>query len=141
MKNVYYFSMLLLLTVSCQPQNADVDDLPDSQFKTETEGNGDYFTESLSIESDELTFVINYTGCRKAESRVFSDDWFKESHPVQLGISLQLSDAGDCEKLIRDTVKFSLTGIRERYQQQYRKQSGTVMLDLEGHTELLPYHF
>ena len=70
---------------------------------------------SAVISSDVLTMVAQYGGgCTRHEFKLFGSKRILESFPPQVDIALSHNANGDaCKALITDSLRFSLTPLRE----------------------------
>ncbi len=86
---------------------------------------------SAVIASDVLTVVAQYGGgCKQPDFKLFGSNRFLESFPPQADIVLSHNANGDlCKALITDSLRFSLTRLREAYQSSYGSK-GTLLLRL-----------
>jgi hypothetical protein len=86
---------------------------------------------STVISSDVLVMVAQYGGgCALHEFKLFGSKLFLESFPPQVDIVLSHNANGDlCKALITDSLRFSLTRLREFYQSSYGSK-GALLLRL-----------
>jgi hypothetical protein len=86
---------------------------------------------SAVISSDFLILVAQYGGgCERHDFRLFGSSRFFESFPPQADVVLSHNANGDlCKALKTDTLRFSLTRLRELYQSSYGSK-GTLLLRL-----------
>ena len=160
------FASLFLLTVGCEHvQNSmkadpndttvsisadDVDpvDIPltgtvvigeaDDSF-----GNDDFALNSAMIDGDTLEISVSYSGgCEAHKFTLIVSDQFLESFPVQLNVSLAHNAMGDtCEAYPTENYNFDLTPIKTMYQNAYRQDTGTIVLNLKDSPQELRYTF
>ena len=86
---------------------------------------------STSLSSDVLVLAVQYGGgCTHHDFKLFGSKLFLESNPPQVEIVLSHNENGDqCKALITDSLRFSLTRLRELYQSSYGSK-GTLLLRL-----------
>ncbi len=86
---------------------------------------------SAILSSDVLTIVAQYGGgCKQHDFKLYGSKRFLESFPPQADIVLSHSANGDaCKALITDSLRFSLTRLREVHQSSYGSK-GTLLLRL-----------
>ena len=92
----------------------------------------DYVLNSATITGDTLAINASYGGgCESHEFTLIVSEQFLESHPVQLAVSL-VHDGNDdrCEAWLTEDYTCDLTRIKTYYQESYRQDTGTVVLNL-----------
>lgn len=95
-------------------------------------GTDAYVINSAAITGDTLEVSVSYSGgCEEHRFTLIVSESFLESHPVQLHISLAHDANGDaCEAWPTETYIFNLSPIKGRYQEAYRQEAGTIILQL-----------
>ncbi len=88
---------------------------------------GDFTVRTARVDGDILTLQVAFSGCGPAEFDLVSTNLFLESYPVQSGALLSF-DAGDCEALVVQTVRFDLTPLKEVYRRDYRREHDVIIL-------------
>jgi hypothetical protein len=98
---------------------------------------------NLKLEGDTLTINVQYVGgCEEHEFELIGTNKFMESEPVQVNILLSHNANNDpCEALITEESTFNLTPLKEAWQQAYRRDSGTIIIWLEGLVGSISYEF
>ncbi len=84
------------------------------------------------IENDTLALTVSYSGgCERHDFTLATDGSFMESDPVQLVVTL-IHDANDdpCEAYPTDRYVFDLSPIKTLYQEAYRTDKGSIILNL-----------
>lgn len=83
---------------------------------------------------DTLSLDIEYGGgCREHRFALLVDPAFMESQPVQVVARLAHDADGDaCRALLRRTLRFDLSQLRQHYAASYGAGPGTVVIGLEG---------
>lgn len=106
-------------------------------------GNDDFDLNSAVIVEDTLQISVSYSGgCKAHKFTLIASDQFLESFPVQLDVSLAHNAMGDtCEAYPTETYHFDLTPIKTMYQNAYRQDTGTIVLNLKDSTQELQYTF
>lgn len=106
-------------------------------------GNDDFALNSAVIVEDTLQISVSYSGgCKAHKFTLVASDQFLESFPVQLHVSLAHNAMGDtCEAYPTETYHFDLTPIKTMYQNAYREDTGTIILNLKDSTQELRYTF
>ena len=94
---------------------------------------------STTISSDVFVLVTQYGGgCTHHDFKLFGSKLFLESLPPQVEIVLSHNANGDqCKALITDSLRFSLTRLRELYQSSYGSK-GALLLRLHEPGRLEP---
>lgn len=158
--------LTFLVTVGCrdmQHQGVDALDTPDSVTPADilpsepidsvlvfTDDPGDTFgtdhfvINSATLTGDTLKINVSYGGgCEAHQLTLIASELFLETFPVQLNLSLAHNANGDpCEAWLTEAYLFDLTPIKRFYQESYRAEAGTVILNLEGlPAGLLTYEF
>ena len=108
--------------------------------------NDAYQLEDATIAGDTLTISVAYGGgCEDHQFTLIASDAFMESDPVQLGVSIVHNANLDfCERWVEETYHFDLTPIKTMYQEAYKQDAGTIVLNLENLPEgadALTYNF
>ena len=88
---------------------------------------GDYTVRAAAMVGDIMTLQVAFSGCGPTEFDLVSTNVFLESYPVQSGALLSF-EAGDCQALIEQTVRFDLTPLKEVYRRAYRRQHDVIIL-------------
>ncbi len=106
-------------------------------------GNDDFELNSAVIVEDTLQISVSYSGgCEVHKFTLIVSEQFLESSPVQLPVSLAHNAMGDtCEAYPTETYHFDLTPIKTMYQNAYRQDTGTIILNLKDSTQELRYTF
>lgn len=86
------------------------------------------------VVGDTLSLDVQYGGgCREHRFALLVDPAFMESDPVQLSARLAHDADGDpCRALLRRTLRFDLSRVREQYTASYGTGGGTVVIGLAG---------
>jgi hypothetical protein len=86
------------------------------------------------IIGDALILQVEYGGgCGEHLFALHLSDVFRESNPVQAGALVSHNAHGDmCRALVRETLTFDLTPLKQTWQQAYRRTSGSILLGV-GH--------
>ena len=108
----------------------------------DTWGVDEYVLNTAAITGDTLELSISYSGgCKNHEFTLVCSRGFKESDPVQLGVSLAHNANNDpCEAFPTETYHFDLTPIKTVYQTAYQQESGAIILLLKDAPNLV-YEF
>lgn len=98
---------------------------------------------NLKLEGDTLTINVQYVGgFEEHEFELIGTNKFMESEPVQVNILLSHNANNDSgEALITEELTFNLTPLKEAWQQAYQRDSGTIIIWLEGLEESISYEF
>jgi hypothetical protein len=65
-----------------------------------------------------------------------------ESEPVQIDVVFSHDDKEDpCDAYLYETITFDLTVLKQKWQYEYQADSGTIILNIENHTEAVGYRF
>lgn len=106
-------------------------------------GNDDFALNSAMIDGDTLQISVSYSGgCKAHKFTLTVSDQFLESFPVQLNVSLAHNAMGDtCEAYPTENYNFDLTPIKTMYQNAYRQDTGTIVLNLKDSPQELRYTF
>ncbi len=135
-------------TVSISADDVDHVDIPltgtvvigeaDDRF-----GNDDFALNSAMIVEDTLQISVSYSGgCKAHKFTLIVSDQFLESFPVQLSVSVVHNAMGDtCEAYPTENYNFDLTPIKTMYQNAYRQDTGTIVLNLKDSPQELRYTF
>ena len=93
-----------------------------------------YQLNGAAIADDTLTIAVAYGGgCETHQFTLIASDAFMESDPVQLSVSIVHNANLDfCERWVEETYHFDLTPIKTMYQEAYKQDAGTIVLNLEG---------
>ena len=96
--------------------------------------NDEYQLDGATIAGDTLTISVAYGGgCKDHQFTLIASDAFMESDPVQLSVSIVHNANLDfCERWVEETYHFDLTPIKTIYQEAYKQDAGTIVLNLEG---------
>ena len=96
--------------------------------------NDAYGLDKATIAGDTLTISVSYGGgCEEHQFTLIASDTFMESDPVQLGVSIVHNANLDfCERWVEEVYHFDLTPIKTMYQEAYKQDAGTIVLNLEG---------
>ncbi len=92
----------------------------------------------MSIVGRKLVINASYGGgCKEHVFRLIASDEWLESYPVQTPI-LFSHDANDdmCTAFFTELFIFNLTPLKERYQELYKEPSGTILLRIEGGSDI-----
>jgi hypothetical protein len=100
------------------------------------------FVES-SIRGDTLTVTVQHGGgCATHEYALLVRPVYLESYPVQMHGSLAHDAKGDpCRALLRPTLRFDLTPIKQAYRRAYSTTTGEVALHIAGWPQPVRYRF
>jgi hypothetical protein len=82
------------------------------------------------IIDDMLVLQVEYGGgCREHRFALHLDGFFRESNPVQTGAVVSHDAQGDaCRALVRETLTFDLTPLKQLWQRSYQQRAGTIQL-------------
>ncbi len=96
-------------------------------------GTDDYVLNSASITGDTLRLNVSYGGgCETHQFTLVTSGVFMESFPVQLAVSIAHNAKGDpCEAFLTEDYDFDLTAIKTLYQDAYKQEAGSIILQLE----------
>ena len=96
-------------------------------------GNDEYTLNSATIGEDTLKINVSYSGgCEDHQFTLVASESFLESFPVQLPIFIAHNANGDtCEAYPTEDYNFDLTPIKTMYQEAYRQEAGTIILQLK----------
>lgn len=99
--------------------------------------NDAYQLDDATITADTLTISVSYGGgCETHQFTLIASEAFMESDPVQLGVSIVHNANRDfCERWVEEVYHFNLTPIKTMYQEAYKQDAGTIVLNLEGAPE------
>ena len=91
-----------------------------------------YNFDSATITGDTLTVSVSYGGgCETHEFTLLVEPFFMEDGPFGTGIGISIAHEanGDmCERWVEESYHFDLTPIKKKYQEQYKKDAGSVHL-------------
>lgn len=98
---------------------------------------------NIGLEGDILEINVSYSGgCEEHEFSLIGDSSFKKSLPVQIEVVLSHNDNDDpCDGIYTEELAFDLSPLKEKWQEAYQKNSGTIIVWLEGLAESFPYEF
>ena len=98
---------------------------------------------NVILENDILKINITYTGgCEEHDFMLIGTTSFMESNPVQINILLSHNANNDpCDALINEELNYYLTPLKNAWQEAYQKNSGTIIIWIEGFTESIYYEF
>ncbi len=98
---------------------------------------------SVILENNTLKINITYTGgCEEHDFMLIGTKNFMESDPVQVNILLSHNANNDpCDALINEELNYNLTPLKNAWQQAYQKDSGIIIIWLEGFAESIYYEF
>lgn len=98
---------------------------------------------SAAIKGDLLFLDIGYSGgCQTHDFGLCWDGAFAESDPVQASLVLAHDGHGDaCEAYITEQKQLMLAPLKKAWQDAYQQQSGTIILNLAGWADPIPYIF
>ncbi|UCF13133.1 MAG: hypothetical protein JSW06_02470 [Thermoplasmatales archaeon] len=102
-----------------------------------------YKINNIGLERDILEINVSFSGgCEEHEFSLFEDSSFKESLSVQIEAVLSHNDNDDpCDGIYTEELTFDLSPLKEKWQKAYQKNSGTIIIWLEGVEESLSYEF
>ena len=97
-------------------------------------GTDDYVLNSAAITDDTLRLNVSYGGgCETHQFTLVTSGVFMESFPVQLAVSIAHNANGDpCEAFLTEDYDFDLTAIKTLYQDAYKQEAGSIILQLEN---------
>ncbi|UII19894.1 hypothetical protein [Fulvivirga ligni] len=141
--------LLALFNIGCQKDNKDPEDIDFLSISrcSDLLISADDFSENIDVElykleGDNLEMTVKHSGgCKTIGYALITDASFMESNPVQVNLGIKLSDNDDCEALIEEKLCFSLTKIKELYQQSYQSAQGTIVINVAGSATSLNYSF
>lgn len=130
------------ITVIVQPID-DIESIIIDNTGFENAAQDPYDIHNVSVNMGLIHFTIGYSGgCKNHSFQLYAKEEFMESDPVQVDIMLSHDDKDDlCEAYVRDTIVFDLTALKQKWQNEYQKQSGTIIMHIENHTEAIRYSF
>ena len=98
---------------------------------------------NIGLEVDILEINVSYSGgCEEHEFSLFGSSSFKESSPVQMEVVLSHNDNNDpCDGICAEELAFDLSPLKEKWQEAYQQNSGTIIIWLEGVEEPISYEF
>lgn len=103
----------------------------------------DHFTfNTVHLKKDVIRINISYGGgCADHEFALIASS-FMESEPVQVNVVLSHEDHDDpCDMWITQEEVFNLVPLKRAWQQAYHNISGIIVMNLEGYTDAILYHF
>ena len=102
-----------------------------------------YELNAVAIMGDTLAVTMSYGGgCADHLFALDASAAFQESDPVQLQVTFAHDANGDaCQRWVTQDYLFSLAPLKTRYQEEYRQDSGTIVISLEGAPSNLVYEF
>ena len=97
---------------------------------------------SVKLRKDLLFLNVSYGGGCEVHKFVLIATSFMESYPVQVNIVLSHEDHDDpCDAWITEKMVFNLFPLKKAWKEQYNKNSGTIIINLQGWEESLSYEF
>lgn len=98
---------------------------------------------NIGLEVDILEINVSYSGgCEEHEFSLFGSSSFNESSPVQIEVVLSHNDNNDpCDGICAEKLAFDLSPLKEKWQEAYQQNSGTIIIWLEGVEESISYEF
>jgi hypothetical protein len=102
-----------------------------------------YQFERMSLDGDVLELDITFGGgCAEHAFALLVDPAMMESHPVQMRGSLAHDAHGDpCRALLSRTLVIDLGPVKDLWRRSYQRQSGTVILNIDGWPTAIVYRF
>ena len=96
-------------------------------------GTDEYALNSAAITDDTLDVSVSFSGgCKEHQFTLVVSEEFLESFPVQLHAYIAHDANGDpCEAYPTENYHFDLTPIKTMYQEAYRQEAGTIVLQLK----------
>jgi len=96
-----------------------------------------------SLQGDTLTVTITHGGgCATHEYALLIRPLFLESYPVQMHGSLAHDAKRDpCKALLRPTLRFDLTPVKQAYRRAYNTTAGEIILHVSTWPEPIRYRF
>lgn len=107
-------------------------------------GTDRYVLNTATVADDMLTLNVSFGGgCKLHQFTLVASASFLESFPVQLHIFLAHNANGDlCRAWLTEDLQFDLTPIKTLYQNAYRQEAGTIILQLKDASDRkLVYEF
>ncbi|UCH71532.1 MAG: hypothetical protein JSW62_03790 [Thermoplasmatales archaeon] len=97
---------------------------------------------TIHLTKDVIRINISYGGgCADHEFSLIASS-FMESEPVQVNVVLSHEDHDDpCDMWITQEEVFNLVPLKRAWQQAYHNISGTIVMNIEGYTDTILYHF
>ncbi len=153
---IYALSLFTLFAIGCQQLNDQMKTGPDDGRSVIVDGvdpdeivytgtvfigdagdkfgTDEYVLNSATITDDTLNVSVSYSGgCREHQFTLVASDTFLESFPVQLHAFIAHNANGDpCEAYPTENYRFDLTPIKTMYQEAYRQEAGTIILQLKN---------
>jgi len=98
---------------------------------------------NIGLEVDILEINVSYSGgCEEHEFSLFGSSSFKENSLVQIEVILSHNDNDDpCDGVCTEKLAFDLSPLKEKWQEAYHQNSGTIVIWLEGVEESISYEF
>ena len=104
------------------------------QDAIEQAGADAYNFNSATIEGDTLTVSVSYGGgCETHEFTLFAEPDMDDDGPfgTMIGIAIAHNANGDmCQAWLTESYDFDLTPIKKKYQEQYKKDAGSISLGI-----------
>ena len=98
---------------------------------------------NIRLEVDILEINVSYSGgCEEHEFSLFGPSSFKENSLVQIEVVLSHNDNDDpCDGVCTEKLTFDLSPLKEKWQEAYQQNSGTIIIWLEGMEASISYEF
>jgi hypothetical protein len=105
--------------------------------------NDPFTIDSASISGDVLTITTHFGGgCQRHVFSLLLGRAFMESHPVQIHARVAHNARRDaCDAIVRQTLTFDLTRLKQRYRQLYGGGPAIIHINLNGAGRQLRYSF
>lgn len=94
----------------------------------------DFFVlKGTDLKDDNLSLIVTYSGgCKKHEFVLAATSHSTNSDLKKVNLTLSHDNKGDiCKKIVRDSLNFDLLPLKERFQQNYGKKEGSMILHLK----------
>lgn len=93
-----------------------------------------FILKETNLKDDNLSLVVTYSGgCKKHEFVLAAAPNFANSNLKKINLILSHDNKGDmCKKIVRDSLNFDLLPLKEKFQQNYGKKEGTMILHLKN---------
>ena len=94
----------------------------------------DFFVlKGTDLKDDNLSLIVTYSGgCKKHEFVLAATSDSTNSDLKKVNLTLSHDNKGDiCKKIVRDSLNFDLLPLKERFQQNYGKKDGSMILHLK----------
>lgn len=93
-----------------------------------------FMLKETNLKDDNLSVVVTYSGgCKNHEFVLAVVPNFANNELENINLILSHDNKGDmCKKMVRDSLKFNLLPLKEKFQKNYGKKEGTIILHLKN---------